>query len=111
MSWLSPQTAGRAYSTLQTQNYWTEASRTIGTERDRATVTGIRGAVITSRADPATTVLIARATMSPIQDRCPGLPVSIRQCTDVSGRNGQIVREISPVGLEKVGRICQRAKS
>ena len=30
--------------------------------------------------------LVARATTRPIQDRCPGLPVSIRQCADVSGR-------------------------
>jgi len=35
--------------------------------------------------DFAATALVARVT-SPIQGRCPGLPVSIRQCTDLSGR-------------------------
>jgi len=37
-------------------------------------------------ADSATTALVVRATTSPIQGRCPGLPVFIRQCTGVSGR-------------------------
>jgi len=38
-------------------------------------------------ANSMTTALVAvDATASPFQDRCPGLPLSIQLCTDVSGR-------------------------
>jgi len=75
------------------------ALRTLHLERGRSTcIAGAR------RRDSATvTVLAAGATTSPVQGRCPvGLPVSIRQWTDVSVRGVSDCRLIDDIHMRRL---------
>ena len=83
------------------------ASRAVRPERRRATSHWC-AAPWSHHADSAATALVARATTSPIQGRCTGLLVSVRQCTDLSGRRVSAHRwhQHAPTPLDRHGDVC-----
>ena len=83
-----------AYSCTAMHYSMADSSCTVNPEHSSATCNWC-AAPWSHHADSATTTLVARAITSPIQDRCPGLPVSTRQCTDVSGRRCQLISDVS----------------
>ena len=79
-----------------------DASRTIRPERRRVTCNWC-AAPWSHHADSTATALVARATTSPFQGRCPGL----WQCTDVSGRRLSAHRwhQHAPTPLDRHGDV------